>query len=82
MRSLSFPKIGSFPTDPIEIECKECDRYGRYSKATLIEKYGDDVLLPDLLAAISKDCKKRSSLIPQACGASYPELVRRRREGG
>ena len=82
IRSRSLPNIGSFPTDPIDIECKECGRHGRYSKATLIEKYGDDVVLPDLLAAISGDCKKRSSLVPQACGVSYPELVRRRPEDG
>ena len=61
MRSRSLPNIGSFPTDPIEIECKECGRHGRYSKAALIKQYGDDVVLPDLLAAISGDCEKRSA---------------------
>jgi len=54
IRSRSLPNIGSFPTDPIDIECKECGRHGRYSKAALIKQYGDDVVLPDLLAAISR----------------------------
>ena len=60
MRSRSHPNIGSFPTDPIEIECVECGRHGRYSKAALIKRYGDDLVLPDLLKAISGDCEKRS----------------------
>ena len=38
------------PTDPIEIDCQKCGRHGRYRKATLIEKYGRDTVLPDLLA--------------------------------
>jgi hypothetical protein len=82
IRSRSLPNIGSFPTDPIEIECKECGRHGRYSKAALIKQYGDDVVLPDLLAAISGDCEKRSTSFVQACGAIYPELVQRRHESG
>ncbi len=74
--------ISSFPTDPVRIECKECGRQGRYTKATLIEKYGDAIKLPDLLVALSKDCEKRASFMPAACGAIYPELVRRWRESG
>ena len=41
---------------------------GRYSKATLSEKYGDEIKLTDLLAALSKDCEKRSSLIRSLWG--------------
>ena len=82
VRSRSHPNIGSFPTDPIEIECEECGRYGRYSKAELIKRYGEDLVLPDLLRAVSGDCEKRSTPSTQACGAIYPRLVPRRREGG
>ncbi|MDP6926444.1 MAG: hypothetical protein QGG84_05090 [Rhodospirillales bacterium] len=46
--------IKDFPTDPIEIECKQCGRHRRYRKATLIEKYGSDVVLPNLLRLITK----------------------------
>ena len=46
MSSRRLPNIGSFPTDPIEIECKECGRRGRYSKAALIEQYGDLPRIP------------------------------------
>jgi hypothetical protein len=50
--------IKDFPTDPIKIECKLCDRQGRYRKATLIEKYGRDTVLPDLLELIAGDYEK------------------------
>ena len=82
IRSRTQPNIGSFPTDPIEIECQECGRYGRYPKAALIKRYGEDLVLPDLLRAVSGDCEKRSAPSTQACGAIYPRLVPRRREGG
>ena len=68
--------IRDFPTDPIEIECKKCGRYGRYQKATLIEKYGSDVVLPDLLALIAGYCEFRGGLGNRGRGAIYPALSR------
>jgi len=47
----------------IEIECKQCDRHGRYRKAALIEKYGSDIILPNLLALIADDCDQRKPLL-------------------
>ena len=82
MRSRTNPNIGNFPTDPIEIECEECGRYGRYSKAVLIKRYGEDLVLPDLLKAVSSDCAKRLDPATLACGVVYPRLVPRRREDG
>ena len=82
MRSRTQLNIESFPTDPIEIECEECGRYGRYPKAALIKRYGEDLVLPDLLKAVSGDCENRLSPATLACGAIYPRLVPRRREGG
>ena len=65
-----------FPTDPIEVECKRCGRNGRYRKATLIEKYGSDTVLPDLLVLLASDCEFRNKLGNQGCGALYPALGR------
>ena len=45
-RSKGSLTIKDFPTDRIEVECKKCGRHGRYRKATLIEKYGSDIVLP------------------------------------
>jgi len=38
----------------------------------LIEKYGSDIVLPDLLALIAGDCEFRNRLGNQGCGAIYP----------
>ena len=73
---MGAPTIKDFPTDPIEVECKKCGRAGRYRKATLIEEYGSDVVLPDLLALIAGDCGERTKLGNQGCGAIYPALAR------
>ena len=75
VRSRNHPNIGNFPTDPIEIECDECVRHGRYFKAALIKRYGEDLVLPDLLRADSGDCEKRLSPTTLACGAIYPRLI-------
>ena len=69
--------IKDFPSDPVEIECKQCGRHGRYPKAALIEKYGSDIVLPDLLALIAGDCDQRKALLGnRGCGAIYPALAR------
>ena len=48
LRASGSLTITDHPTDPIEIDCQKCGRNGRYRKATLIEKYGSDIVLPDL----------------------------------
>ena len=68
--------IKDFPTDRIEVECKKCGRKGRYRKTSLIEKYGSDIVLPDLLALIAGDCEFRGKKGTQGCGAIYPALGR------
>ena len=73
-RSSSSLTIKDFPTDRIEVECKKCGRHGRYPKASLIEKYGSDIVLPDLLALLAGDCKFRNRLGNQGCGVIYPAL--------
>ena len=68
--------IKDFPSDLVEIECKQCGRHGRYPKAALIDKYGNNIRLPDLLALLAGDCDKRTALGNQGCGAIYPALSR------
>ena len=66
--------ITDHPTDPIEFDYQKSGRHGRYRQATLIEKYGDDTVLPDLLALLASDCEFRNRLGNQGCGAIYPAL--------
>ena len=71
--------IADHPTEPNEIDCQKCGRHGRYRNATLIEKYGSDTVLPDLLALLASDCEFRNKLGNQGCGALYPALGRVKR---
>ena len=75
-RSKGSLTIADHPTDPIEIDCQKCGRQGRCRKATLIEKYGKDTVLSDVLALLSSDCEFRNKLGNQGCGALYPALGR------
>ncbi len=47
------PTIADHPRDPIEIEYKKWSRHGYYWKTTLIEKYGNDVVLSCLFGLIA-----------------------------
>ena len=42
----------------------------------MIEKYGYDIVLPDLLALIAGDYEFRGERGNQGCGAIYPALGR------
>jgi hypothetical protein len=56
----------------INIACRKCDRRGRYRIATLIERFGGDKKLPDMIAEISGDCPRRQAMnvgIRDLCGA-------------
>jgi hypothetical protein len=51
--------LAEYPAAMVRLKCWKCDRSGQYRKATLIEKYGAGVPLPDLLHRL---------------GATYTEL--------
>ena len=76
LRASGSLTITDHPTDPIEIDCQKCGRNGHYRKAPLIEKYGKDTVLPDVLALLSSDREFRNKLGNQGCGALYPALGR------
>jgi hypothetical protein len=39
--------VSEQPSAIVQILCEKCGRQGQYRKATLIDKYGGDVALPD-----------------------------------
>ncbi len=61
------------PTAPAPKESPDRNR-GSYRKAALIEKYGADVPLPDLLHMIGASCPKMDALGNDPCGAHYRGL--------
>ncbi len=63
------------PAAMVRLSCWKCDRSGQYRKAKLIEKYGADVRLPDLLHMIGASCPKMDALGNDPCGAHYRNLA-------
>ena len=58
----------------MRLKCWKCDRSGQYRKTALIEKYGTDVPLPDLLHMIAANCPKMDALGNDPFGAHYRDL--------
>jgi hypothetical protein len=53
----------------VEIVCEPCGRRGRYNVESLIDKYGADMRLPELLTIIADCPKARSVSIHDRCQA-------------
>lgn len=58
-RSLSLTE---YPTAMVRLKCAKCGRSGQYRKATLVEKYGREIPLPDLLHLVGASCPKMGRL--------------------
>lgn len=68
--------LSEFPGEFVNVACTKCDRAGKLSKARLIQQYGGNMGLVNLLNAITMDCTKakRDSQLLSYCGAHYPDL--------
>ena len=67
--------ISEFPGSVVEVQCPRCERRGRYAKAGLVERFGPDMRLPDLLRRLSPDCPTRGRAGIESCAAIYPVLA-------
>ncbi len=67
--------LAEYPAAMVRLKCWKCDRSGQYRKAALIEKYGANVSLPDLLHKIGARCPKMDALGNDPCGAHYRDLA-------
>lgn len=75
MREFSSPYLSDPGRDPIVIICTRCNRRGRYSRASLLEKYGD-VAMPSLPMKVAADrgcyiAKLNSLNSRERCAAAY-----------
>jgi hypothetical protein len=62
-------------TDELAIACSKCDRTGRYRPQTLIQRYGPQFAISDLLRTLSVGCPMRESVDPCAmCGIHCLDL--------
>ncbi len=66
--------LAEYPAAMVRLKCAKCGRLGQYRKATLIEKHGADVPLPDLLHTIGASCPKMDALGNDPCGVHYRDL--------
>lgn len=57
----------------ITIVYDECEREGRYQRETLINQYGADASMPDILNQIT-DCSKNRRFSVNRCRAVFEEL--------
>jgi hypothetical protein len=58
----------------LAIICERCGRRGRYNFERLIDKYGADARVPDLLVTLANCEKARSVAIHDRCKAVYEGL--------
>ncbi len=67
--------LGDYPGDVVRIECERCGRAGRYRLHGLIERFGADAALPDVLLALAS-CERRGDF-SRRCGARFTDLAAR-----
>jgi hypothetical protein len=66
----------TYPSETITVRCNECGREGRYRRDTLLDKFGPDMAMPDILNSVTEDCDKNARLSTDRCKAIYGELSR------
>ena len=66
----------TYPSDTITVRCEQCGREGRYRRATLLDRFGPDEPMPDILNAITEDCDRHGWHLMDRCKALYGELSR------
>jgi hypothetical protein len=60
----------------LKIGCRKCERHGRLRVARLIEEFGAEKGLNELLATLAADCPRQDAhSIYDRCGACYPQLA-------
>ncbi|MGO9429259.1 hypothetical protein [Rhodoblastus sp.] len=67
--------LSDYPAAVVRIECERCGRAGRYWLDGLIERFGADAALPDVLLELAA-CERRADF-SRPCGARFPDLAGR-----
>ena len=67
--------LAEYPGAMVRLTCSKCGRAGQLRKANLIEKYGREIPLPDLLHKVAGACPKMDALGNDPCGAHYRDLA-------
>jgi hypothetical protein len=65
--------LAGFPLSIVRVDCPRCGRSGRYRLSSLVERFGCDAALPDVLAELAH-CDRRGSF-STPCGAKFSDLA-------
>lgn len=76
MRRIGSHSFGDYLGPSVRIECPRCGRAGRYALVGLIERFGADAALPDVLMDLAA-CERRKDF-SAPCGARFTDLAARR----
>lgn len=73
----NHPRLRDFHKTHVTVICRKCDRVGRYSIQSLIEKHGPDYRFLDLRHELEKTCRRGPTLesVNQVCGIAMPEML-------
>jgi hypothetical protein len=64
-----------YPAPLVRIACRLCGRNDHYRLVSLIQRFGPEADLPDLLALLLSDCLLRQQGRSDLCGAGYADSV-------
>ncbi len=68
--------LSDFQGRVVCIDCRRCDRTGRYGLAELVQRFGPAASFSDVLAAVSADCSRRQDRRTRGpCGAGFTGLA-------
>ncbi len=67
--------LADYPGDVVCITCERCGRSGRYRLGGLVERFGADAALPDVLLELAA-CERRADF-SRPCGARFTDLAMR-----
>src|SRR5262245_32574901 len=66
-------RLVEYPSVIVRVACDHCRRQGRYRLARLVERFGADIRLADLLAELTKHCVPRRTE-GWSCSAYFVEI--------
>lgn len=72
--------LATYPFDDVRIRCEPCGREGCYRRTRLIERFGANRSMPEVLGRITADCPRKRAFSPASCQAIYPDLARKTAE--
>jgi hypothetical protein len=67
--------LGEWPLPLVRISCAKCDRAGQYHRAKLIDRFGPDMAMPDLLPELAQ-CSRRGNW-SDPCLVIFRDLIER-----